>query len=399
VSYRTLADVDAGGMTVFCRVDFNVPLTGGAISDDRRIRAALPTIEHLASAGARVVCASHLGRPKGERKPGLGLRPVAARLGQLLDREVPLSADCIGEPASGLVSSLSPGGVGLLENLRFHRAETEGDPEFARQLAGAADLYVNDAFGAAHRAHASITGVPRVVGRAAAGFLMQRELESLSRLLSDARRPYVAILGGAKVSDKIPLIERLLERVDTILVGGAMAYTFLKARGVEVGASRVEADRVELAADLDARARARGVAIELPLDHVTAESIDGQRVGGLTTTDGVTISAGSMGVDIGPKTLSAWREILDERLETVLWNGPVGMFEADGCERGTSGLAERLAELPAFRVLGGGDTAAAVARFGLAERYDHVSTGGGAALEYLSGSELPGVASLEEHSS
>ncbi|MDQ7008571.1 MAG: phosphoglycerate kinase [Acidobacteriota bacterium] len=390
-----VTDIDLSGKLVFCRVDFNVPLDGSTITDDRRIRAALPTIEHLRRNGARVVCASHLGRPKGQRRPEMSLAPVAARLAELLGDPVPLADDCIGPAAQAMTTSLADGQVGLLENLRFHGGETRGDRDFARALAEGFEAYVNDAFGAAHRAHASVTGVPALLDRRAAGLLMAREIDALTRLAEDPRRPYFAILGGAKVSDKIPLIDALLERVDGILVGGAMAYTFLAARGVEVGASRVEDGQLELARKLEERARARGVAWHLPVDHRVAGQIDGRRVSGLETTPGEAIDPGRAGVDIGPRTLEHWREVLGDTVRTVLWNGPVGFFEAEGCETGTLELARHLAGLPAFTVLGGGDTAAAAHRFGLEARFSHVSTGGGAALELLSGVRLPGVAALE----
>jgi len=397
MSYRSVKDLDVRGRVVFCRVDFNVPLDGTTITDDRRIRAALPTIRWLADHGARVLCASHLGRPKGRRVPELSLAPVARRLGELLGRDVPFAEDCIGAPARRLAEALPDGGVGLLENLRYHEGETKGDEAFARALAEPVELYVNDAFGAAHRAHASVVGVPRFVSATAAGFLMDKEISALSRLLDAPERPYVAILGGAKVSDKIALVEQLLARVDRILVGGAMAYTFLAARGVAVGASRVEADRFDLARELEEKASARGVRFVLPVDHVVAEKVDGKQVSGLSTVDGEAIPAGLAGVDIGPRTRELFREELGPDVRTVLWNGPLGLFEAEGCDAGTREIAGHLAGLTtAFRVLGGGDTAAAAARFGMEEAYDHVSTGGGAALEFLSGIRLPGIVALEE---
>ncbi len=395
MTHRAMTDLDVRGKTVFCRVDFNVPLDGTTITDDRRIRASLPTIRWLSEHGARVLCASHLGRPEGRRVSELSLAPVAARLGELLSAPVPFADDCIGAPARALAESLSDGDVGLLENLRYHDGETAGEPSFARSLAEPAELFVNDAFGAAHRAHASVVGVPEVLGNAAAGFLMDGEIRSLGRRVGQPERPYVAILGGAKVSDKIPLIEKLLTRVDDLLVGGAMAYTFLSARGVPVGASRVESERLELARSLDEDARARGVRLHLPVDHVTAASLDGTAAEDLRTSSGAAIADGRIGLDVGPDTVSAWRSALSDDVATVLWNGPLGLFEAPGCESGTRSIAEHLAGLPAFRVLGGGDTAAAAARFGTAESYDHVSTGGGAALELLSGAELPGLAVLE----
>ncbi len=394
MSHLRLTDLDVAGKVVFCRVDFNVPLDGAAITDDRRIRAALPTLRWLVDHGARVVCASHLGRPKGKRVPEMSLAPVARRLSELLGQPVAFADDCVGDAARAVVAGLGTGQVALLENLRYHKGETEGDAAFAAELARGMELYVNDAFGAAHRAHASITGVPGALGGGAVGFLMEKEVEALARLQKHPERPYVAILGGAKVSDKIDLIERLLERVDTILVGGAMAYTFLAAQGGKVGGSLVEADKLDLARDLMTRAAARGVRLELPVDHVVADALEGKKVSGLSTVTGP-IPDGKIGVDIGPETVARWKAILSPAVKTVLWNGPVGLFEAAGADAGTRALAEHLAGIAAFRVLGGGDTAAAAAKFGLESRYDHVSTGGGAALEYLSGIELPGVAVLE----
>ncbi|MBP7148305.1 MAG: phosphoglycerate kinase [Acidobacteria bacterium] len=392
---KLVNELQVRGQVVFCRVDFNVPLDGSRITDDARVRAALPTLRWLSDNGARVLCASHLGRPKGKRVPEMSLRPVAARLGELLGRDVPFADDCIGQPALDLASRLRDGDVGLLENVRFHAGETAAnDEEFARQLAAPARLYVNDAFGSAHRAHASVVGVPRVLGGGAVGFLMEAEIRALSRLLEAPEKPYVAILGGAKVSDKIELIEKLLDRVSTILVGGAMAYTFLAAQGVAVGSSLVEADKLDLARELRKKSEARGVRLELPVDHVTAARVEGKRVEGTEPSAGKEIADTRAGVDIGPRTLESWKQILSPAVRTVLWNGPVGLFEAAGCERGTRALGEHLAGSRAFRVVGGGDTAAAVRRFHLEERFDHVSTGGGAALEYLSGIDLPGVAAL-----
>jgi phosphoglycerate kinase len=395
MSHRVVTDLHVAGQVVFCRVDFNVPLDRGTITDDRRIRASLPTIRWLAENGARVVCASHLGRPKGQRVPEMSLTPVAQRLGELLGRAVPCAADCVGDEASRLARSLQDGDVGLLENLRYYIGEEKGDLEFARQLAAPCQLYVNDAFGAAHRVHASVVGVPRLLGGGATGFLMDKELAALGRLLERPERPYVAILGGAKVTDKIELIEKLLERVDRILVGGAMAYTFLAARGVAVGASLVESDKLELARELAGKAQRAGVSLELPVDHVTATKVGKRTAEELQVVAGQAIPDGRAGVDIGPETLARWRGLLDGSVKTVFWNGPVGMFEAAGCDAGTRGLGQHLARMTAFRVLGGGDTAAAAERFNVAEAFDHVSTGGGAALEFLSGIQLPGVAALE----
>lgn len=395
MSHRSIRDLDPQGRVVFCRVDFNVPLDGTTIKDDRRIRESLPTVRHLLDHGARLVLASHLGRPKGKPVPEMSLAPVAARLSEILGKPVRFAADCIGAPAAEMIAALKPGECGLLENLRYHAEEEKNEPAFAAALAQGIEIYVNDAFGAAHRAHASVTGVPQVLGQGYAGFLMDKELAALGRLLHRGERPYVAILGGAKVSDKIELIEKLLDRVDRILIGGAMAYTFLAARGHATGNSLVEADKLDLARELEGKARAKHVAIELPHDHVVAEEIGKRSVTNVSTVDTVDVPAGRAGVDIGPRTLAAWKGLLGADVKTVLWNGPVGLFEAKGADAGTHGLAAHLAASAAFTVLGGGDTAAAALQFGLAERFSHVSTGGGAALEYLSGLTLPGVAALE----
>lgn len=395
MSHQQLTDLSVAGRRVFCRVDFNVPMDGAAITDDRRIRAAIPTIDWLRQHGARVVLASHFGRPKGKVVPEMSLAPCAQRLADILQVPVRFATDCIGPQAQGPITLLQDGEIGLLENLRFHSGEEAGDPLFAEQLAANVELYVNDAFGAAHRPHASISLLPKLLGGGAAGFLMEQELRALGKLLTAPDRPYVAILGGAKVSDKIQLIEKLLERVDTILVGGAMAYTFLAARGVLVGNSLVERDKLEMAQRLAELATSRGVRLLLPIDHVTAAELNGRQPQGLAVEDSEAIPAGRIGVDIGPRTLANWCDRLSSGTKTVLWNGPVGLFEAPGCEAGTRGIAAHLATLPAFRVLGGGDTAAAAAQFGFDANYDHVSTGGGASLEFLSGDRLPGIEALE----
>ncbi|MFN7964157.1 MAG: phosphoglycerate kinase [Acidobacteriota bacterium] len=395
MSRRKLSDLVPRGKRVFCRVDFNVPMQDGQITDDRRIRAAVPTLEFLLSQGARVSVASHFGRPKGKPVAEMSLRPCAERLAQILGRPVSFATDCIGPAAAQAVDALRDGEICVLENLRFHKAEEAGDRDFAQALAANADLYVNDAFGAAHRAHASISELPSLLGGGTPGLLMEKELSALGHLLSSPARPYVAILGGAKVSDKIQLIEKLLERVDTILIGGAMAYTFLSARGVATGASLVESDKLDLARELELKARAKGVSVLLPVDHITAASLTGHQPIDLRVTAGEAIDAGRIGLDIGPRSLVLWRQALNADVKTVLWNGPVGLFEAPGCDAGTRELAAHLSTSKAFRVLGGGDTAAAAAQFGYDNSYDHVSTGGGASLEFLSGDRLPGVDALE----
>jgi phosphoglycerate kinase len=390
LSVRDLRDL--AGRRVFCRVDFNVPIESGKIKDATRIVASLPTIELLAAAGAKVVLASHLGRPKSKVRPEFSLAPVAEQAASQLGRPVAFAGDCIGEIAERAVAALAPGGVLLLENLRFHAGEEANDDAFASALARLGDLYVNDAFGAAHRAHASTSGVPARLKPAAAGLLMEAELTHLGRLLDDPVHPFVAILGGAKVSDKIELIENLLARVDGFMVGGAMAYTFLKAQGHAIGASRVEADKIDLARTLLDRVRAAGKFFLLPLDHVAAVDGDDHNV---KTTAGIDLGAGEAGMDIGPDTVAAFSTEIG-KAGTVLWNGPVGRFEVSEFCRGTERIAEALAASQAISIVGGGDTAAAVQQFGLASKMTHVSTGGGAALEFLSGLPLPGVAALDD---
>jgi phosphoglycerate kinase len=380
------------GKRVFCRVDFNVPLASGKVMDDARIVASLPTIRLLASSGARVVLASHLGRPKGKPKPELSLAPVAAHLSGLLGRPVAFVEDSVGPAAEAAVASLQSGGVLLLENLRFHPEEESDEPGFAKALASLADVYVDDAFGSAHRAHASTAGVPSLLKPAAAGLLMQAELDHLGRLLHDPERPFVAILGGAKVSDKIDLIDNLLPRVDTFLIGGAMAYTFLAAQGVAVGRSLVEADRIDTARSLLGRIEAGGKRVVLPVDHVAAVGGDDANV---RTTGGSALAADEAGMDVGPKTALMFASEI-ARAGTVLWNGPVGRFEVPAFSTGSRRVAEALASSGAVTVVGGGDTGAAVHAFGLTAKMTHVSTGGGASLEFLSGLELPGVAALDD---
>jgi len=393
----SVRDLDVADRRVFCRVDFNVPLEDGRVSDDRRIAASLPTIRLLLERGARLVLGSHIGRPKGAPKPGLSLAPVGARLSELLGQEVPLAPDCVGPEAEALAAALAPGRALLLENLRFHPGEEKNDEAFAARLAALAELYVNDAFGTAHRAHASTVGVARRLPRAAAGLLMDAELRNLSVLMIDPARPYAIVLGGAKVSDKIALIRNLMVRADRILIGGAMAYTFLRARGIDTGDSRVEADQAATAAALMEEAAARTIALLLPSDHrigpAAPESAAGARV-----TDGASIPAGWRGLDIGPKTIEAFCRALGDA-KTILWNGPVGLFEQPPFDEGTRAVARAIAGSGAHSVVGGGDSAAAVGKFGLTGDFTHVSTGGGATLEYLSGMALPGVEALSDAAS
>ncbi len=385
--------LDLAGRRVLTRVDFNVPLAGGAVADDTRIRAALPTIRAiLAAADASVVLMSHLGRPKGVRRPELGLTPVAARLAALLERPVQMAPDCVGPEVERRAASLAPGAVLLLENLRFHAAEEAGEEAFARQLAALGDAYVNDAFGAAHRAHASTAAVARYLP-SGAGLLMEREVAALGNLLAAPRRPFVAIVGGAKVSSKLAVLENLLPKVDTLLIGGAMAYTFLAARGTAVGNSLVEQELVVAAGALLERADELGVRLLLPCDHVTAAALTDDAERG--ATDGADIPAGAIGVDIGARTVAAFGAAIADA-GTVMWNGPMGVFEVAPFAAGTFAVAEAVAACRGTTVVGGGDSVAAINAAGVADRIAHVSTGGGASLELLEGRELPGVAALRE---
>jgi phosphoglycerate kinase len=390
---RGIADLPLAGKRVFIRVDFNVPIKNGEIGDDTRIRASLPTIRHAIEQGATVVLASHLGRPKGKPNPEYSLKPVAARVAQLLGRPVEFAEDSVGDKARAAIDKAGPGGVVLLENLRFHAGEEKNDPEFAKQLAELADVYINDAFGAAHRAHASTEGIVRHVKTSAAGLLMAKEVEYLGRVLQNPDRPFVALLGGAKVSDKLEVIENLISRVDALLVGGAMAYTFFKARGIPVGKSLVEEDLLEAARDVEKRAQARGLRFELPVDHVVAPKLEaGSPAETLAVGDAAI--GDRMGLDIGPKTIERYRGVL-AGAHTVIWNGPMGVFEIDAFARGTIEIARAVASVNGTTVIGGGDSIAAVAKAGVTERITHISTGGGASLEFLGGRTLPGVAALE----
>lgn len=394
---KIIDEVDLHGKRTFVRVDFNVPLEGDAgarrITDDSRIRAALPTIRYAIEHGARVVLASHLGRPKGKVDPKSSLAPAATRLSELLGRPVALAADCVGAEVEQQVAKLGPGDVLMLENLRFHAEEEKNDPGFAAALAKLADVYVNDAFGAAHRAHASTAGMASLVPVRAAGFLLRDEIRHLGALLRSPERPFVAILGGAKVSDKITVIENLLPRVDALLVGGAMAYTFLRAQQIAIGGSRVEEDKVDEARRTLDQAKSRGVTLLLPEDHVIAQKPEAGSPS--QTTDGPAIPDGWLGVDIGPKTRARYAAEI-AKAKTVLWNGPMGIFEIEAFAGGTLAVAKAVAEArDAFTVVGGGDSVAAITQAGLADRIKHVSTGGGASLEFLEGQTLPGVAALE----
>jgi len=396
VNKRSIKDLALKGRRVLMRVDFNVPIKNGAITDETRIRASLPTIEYALSQGVKVlILCSHLGRPKGKPSPEFSLKPVAEKLSQILKRPVTFAEDCVGEPAKQAVASAPDGGVVLLENLRFHPEEEKNDPGFAKQLAELADVYVNDAFGSAHRAHASTEGVVHQIKESAAGMLMAAELEHLGRVLERPDHPFIAILGGAKVSDKLEVIENLIPRVDALLIGGAMAYTFFKARGLPVGKSLVEDDLLGAAKEIDARAKGRGLRFELPVDHVVAPKLEAG-VPTETLAVGDAAIGDRMGLDIGPKTIDTYRSVIGGA-KTVIWNGPMGVFEIEAFAKGTMEIAKAVASVSTSTgttVIGGGDSIAAVAKAGVTDRITHISTGGGASLEFLGGRELPGVAAL-----
>ncbi len=397
----SIKDLDLKGKRVFIRVDFNVPLKEGKVEDDTRIRASLPTIQYAIENVARVILASHLGRPKGERVDKYSLKPVAGHLSTLLGKPVAFANDCVGDEARAQVEKLNDGDVLLLENLRFHKEEEKNDDGFARELASLCDLYVNDAFGAAHRAHASTVGITKYVAKAAAGLLMQKELDYLGRVINNPEHPFVAILGGAKVSDKIPVINALVDRkVDKILIGGAMAYTFLKAEGFTVGKSLVENDMLKTAIEIKNRAEQQGFEFLLPTDHQVVDSfepIKGQQILAKTIPIEFT-NAGHVGMDIGVETIAHFANALKDA-RTIIWNGPMGVFEEPPFDQGTIGIAKSVAEAAdrgATVVVGGGDSVAAVTRAGVADRITHISTGGGATLEFLAGEELPGVTALTD---
>lgn len=391
---KTVRDVDVAGKKVLLRCDFNVPLdkATGAITSDKRITAALPTIQYLLENGAAVIACSHMGKPKGERKMELSLAPVAKRLGELLGREVIFAADTVGPDAKAKAEALKPGEVLLLENTRFEPGETKNDPELAKDLASMAELYVSDAFGSVHRAHASTVGVADYLP-AVSGFLVARELEVMGKALDDPKRPFVAVLGGAKVSDKINVIGNLLNKADTVIIGGGMAYTFIKAHGGSIGTSLLEEDKQALALETLAAAREKGVKLLLPVDTLAAKefSADAKPV----SMDAAAIPEDMMGLDIGPKTVELFCGAL-KGAGTVVWNGPMGVFEFDAFAGGTRAMARAIAESGAVSIVGGGDSAAAVEQMGYADRITHISTGGGASLEFLEGKELPGVACLQD---
>ena len=390
---KSIKDIQVQGKRVFCRVDFNVPMQDGQVTDDTRIKAAIPTISYLVEQGAKVILASHLGRPKGQVVEELRLNPVAKRLSELVGKDVHKVDEAKGEAVLAEVNKLADGDILLLENVRFYPGEEKNDPELAKAFAELADIYVNDAFGAAHRAHASTEGIAHYLP-AVSGFLMQKELDVLGKALSNPERPFTAIIGGAKVKDKIDVIENLLEKVDNLIIGGGLAYTFIKAQGYEIGTSLLEEDKIELAKSFISAAEAKGVKLYMPIDAVITPEFDANAEG--TVVDIDKIPADQMSLDIGPKTGELYANVIKDS-KLVIWNGPMGVFEIDEFANGTKAVAQALADsTDTYSVIGGGDSAAAAEKFGLADKMSHVSTGGGASLEFMEGKQLPGVVALND---
>lgn len=392
-SKMTMKDIDVRGKRVFVRVDFNVPMKDGIITDDTRIQAALPTIQYLVGEGAKVILASHLGRPGGEVKEELRLAPIAKHLATLLDQEVEALPESIGETVEAKVAEMKDGDVILLENVRFHAGEQKNDETLSKAFANLADVYVNDAFGAAHRAHSSTAGIASFVDVSVSGLLLEKEIEVLGAALETPKRPFTAIIGGAKVKDKIGVIDHLLDKVDHLLIGGGLSYTFSKAQGHDVGNSLVEEDKIDLAKSFIEKAEQKGVSMHLPTDAVIADEFSAEANVQQVAID--SIPAGWMGLDIGPETAKHYAEII-EQSQLIIWNGPMGVFEMKPFENGTKTVAEAMATTTGYTVIGGGDSAAAVEQFDLADKMDHISTGGGASLELMEGKVLPGIAALSE---
>lgn len=389
---KSIKDIDVKGKRVFCRVDFNVPMQNGVITDDTRVRAALPTIQYLMDQGAKVILASHMGRPKGEVKEELRLTPVAKRLSELLGKEVAKADEAYGDAVKAQIEKMNDGDVLLLENVRFYPGEEKNDPELAKEFASLADIFVNDAFGAAHRAHASTEGIAKHIP-AVSGFLMQKELDVLGKAMSNPERPFTAIIGGAKVKDKIGVIENLLDKVDNLIIGGGLANTFTKAEGYEIGTSLLEEDKIELAKSFMKQAEEKGVKFYTPIDAVIAPKFGEDVESKVVDID--SIPSDWMSLDIGPKTAALYADVI-KNSKLVIWNGPMGVFEIDQFANGTKTVAEALADSDAYSVVGGGDSAAAAEKFNLADKMSHISTGGGASLEFIEGKELPGVVALND---
>ena len=387
-----MKDIDVKGQRVFVRVDFNVPMADGAITDETRIRAAIPTIEYLVEQGAKVILASHLGRPKGEVKEDMRLTAVGIRLAELMGKPVTKLDESIGQAVEEAVANMQDGDILLLENVRFHAGEEKNDPTLAQQFAQLADIYVNDAFGAAHRAHASTEGIAKHIP-AVSGFLMQKELDVLGKALSNPEHPFTAIIGGAKVKDKIGVIESLLEKVDHLIIGGGLSFTFIKAQGPDIGKSLLEEDKIELAKSFIEKAKAKGVQLHMPVDAVVANEFSQDAETQIVDVDA--IPADWMGLDIGPKTAANYAEVI-KNSKLIIWNGPMGVFEMDKFANGTKTVADAMATTAGYTVIGGGDSAAAVEKFEVADKMDHISTGGGASLELMEGKELPGIVALND---
>ncbi len=389
---KSVKDIDVKGKRVFVRVDFNVPMEEGRVTDDTRIRAALPTIQYLITEGAKVILASHLGRPKGEVKEELRLTAAGERLAELLGKDVQKLSESVGENVEQAISTMQEGDVVLLENVRFHAGEEKNDATLAQQFASLADVYVNDAFGAAHRAHATTAGIAAYLP-AVSGFLMQKELDVLGKALSNPERPFTAIIGGAKVKDKIGVIDHLLEKVDNLIIGGGLSYTFAKAQGYEIGTSLLEEDKIELAASFIKKAEEKGVKLHMPIDAVVADEFSKDANTKVVSID--QIPADYMGLDIGPKTAANYAEVI-QASKLIIWNGPMGVFELAPFAEGTKAVADAMAHTEGYTIIGGGDSAAAVEKFNVADQMSHISTGGGASLEFMEGKELPGVVALND---